>query len=280
MKSYIKDLADYRKAPFERNVTIRCPEDYVQKQIRHLTRNHKKTKAVQTIENGDIVVLSMESELPKFNRPMVPVTVGGNLFDTEFETQLPGHGVGETFTITVQEKPVSVTVKQADRIIFPQATDEMAEEYAAANEEFSEVRTVEEFKNRVIEKYLEEEKQKALFDAMDEVLSYVFTHSDWEFDEDEILEQIKGAHEGLRQSLEEEGKTPEALTEEELQVHYGVNSLEELDNMIRINAEQYIASQLFLLAVHQKNSVEEIDGYPWDFLQEFVEKNLNVTEER
>ncbi len=280
MKSYINVLADYREAPFERNVTVSCPEEYVKSQLKHLTRNSKKTEKVDTVENGDVVMLSLESELDKFNRPMIPLTVGGNLFDAEFEGQLAGHRVGETFTVSVQEKTVTVTVKQASRTVFPEPTDEMAAEYAKTHEDFKDVKTVEEYRSRVIEKYLEEQKKQAFYDALDAVLDYVLTHSDWEFDESELNERKENTMQEIKEQLKEENKALETLTEEELNFDFGISSLDEFDEMLTRSMEQSIAQELWLMAENKVESLDDFEGDPFEFLQTYVENNLNITEEK
>lgn len=281
MKSYINVLADYREAPFERSVTVSCPEEYVKSQLKHLTRNNKITEKVDTVESGDVAILSLESELDKFNRPMIPLTVGGNLFDAEFESQLAGHLVGETFTVSVQEKTVTVTIKQASRTVFPEATDEMAAEYAQTHEDFKDVKTVEEYRNRVIEKYLEEKKQEALYNAMDAILDYVLTHSDWEFDESEISEQKETAMKEIKEQLKEEyNKELEDFTEEELNSIFGISSLEEFDKELTSSMEQSIAQELWFAAENKVDSLDDFEGNPYDFLQKYVENNLNITEEK
>lgn len=280
MKSYINVLADYREAPFERNVTVSCPEEYVESQLKHLTRSNKKTEEVTVVENGDVVMLSLGSELDKFNRPMIPLTVGANLFDAEFEGQLAGHSVGEPFTVSVQEKSVTVTVKKASRTVFPEPTDEMAAEYAKTHEDFKDVKTVEEYRSRVIEKYLEEQKQKAFYNAMDAVLDYVLTHSDWEFDESELNERRENTIQEIKEQLKEENKSLETLTEEELNFNFGISSLDEFDEMLTRSMEQSIAQELWLTAENKVESLDDFEGNPFEFLQTYVENNLNITEEK
>jgi len=280
MKSYINTLADYREAPFEKNVTIRCPEEHIAAQMKHLTRGFKKSVPVQTLEKGDVAMLSLSSELEKFNRPMIPITVGGNLFDEEFEKALVGHSVGESFTVTVQDKPVAVTVKQASRTVFPEPTDEMAVAYAEKHDDFSGVKTVAEYREKVIRKYLDVQIQQAVFDGMDAVLNYVLTHSDWEFDQGEIDEQYKQAMDEIGEQLKENGKTFETLSEDEFYMNFGVKSLKEFENELTKSIEQNIASNLWIMKIHGVNSLDEIKEYPYAFLQEFVESDLNITEEK
>lgn len=279
MKSHINVLANYLEAPFERNITVSCPEEYIKSQLKHLTRNSKKTEAVETLEKGDVAVLSLESELDRFNRPILPLTVGKNLFDAELEGQLIGHCVGEKFTVKVQKNDVAVTIKQASRTVFPEPTDEMAAEYVKEHDEFSGVSTVEEYRRRIAEKYIEDEKQQAIYNAMDEILGYVLTHSDWEFDDSEIKEQKEIALAEIKEELKEENKELESLSKEELNSIFGVSSLEEFEEELTASIEQSIASELWFAAINNTDNLEEFEGNPYAFLQEYVESNLNITEE-
>jgi FKBP-type peptidyl-prolyl cis-trans isomerase (trigger factor) len=280
MKSTINTLADYREAPFQREVILRCPESYLQTQMRHLTRSKKHTEPVSQVEKGDVVLLSLQSDLPRFSRPVVPVTVGGNLFDAELEAQLIGHQAGETFSVAMQDAAVTVTILRADRTIFPEPTDEMVAAYAASHEGFEQVNTVAEYRDRVIQNYMAEERQRVLFDAMDQVLDYVLTHSDWNFDEEEVEARMAQAKAEINQDLQSKNKTLDTLTDEELRSSFGVGTHEELELEMRHAMERDIASELWLMSIHGKQSMEEIEGYPWDFMQDFVTQNLKITEEK
>lgn len=284
MKSYINTLADYREAPFEKEMVISCPQKHVEAQMKHLTRAYKKTQSVQTVESGDVTVLSLESEIEKFNKPTVFVTVGGGLFNAEFEEKLIGHSVGETFETSVDGKVVKVTVKQASRTVFPEPTDEMAAKYAAEHEDYSGITTVEEYRRKIVKEYIEEQRQSCYYKAMDDVLNYVLTNSDWEFDEEEIETSVSEEKTFIDQQLKEEGvgKTYAELSDEEISRTFGAPSREELEKMLRDGAEQRIAMALWLGTINgidTKNaSVDEIDG-DWGFLENFVKENITITEE-
>lgn len=288
MKSYINTLADYREVPFEKNVTISCPKEYVKSQLRHLTRNYKKTEAVEIVENGDVVVLALESSLEKFNRPMLPLTVGKNLFDEAFEAQLVGHSVGEKFTIKVQENDVAVTIKQASRTIFPQPTDEMASEYAKEHEEFADVKTVEDYCNCIVDKYIEDEKMNVIYGAMNNIIEYVLTHSDFEFDDEEFNTIVNEEKEYIKEELKQEiNKSINDLTEDELQNYFGISSIDEFDDFLQSGAEQRIATMLWIASINgvdTKNAslqeLEDNEVLSWDFLENFVNETIKITEVR
>ncbi len=281
MKSYIHTLADYREAPFEKNIYISCPEEYLQSQIRHVTRKYKRIEPVQKVQMGDTVVLSLKSSLEKYNRSCVPITIGGKLsFDPELEQQLCGHETHEVFPVQVQSQEVLVTILQANRTIFPEPTDAMVQEYAAANEEFQDVTTVEEYIRRRKNQYFEEERQKVVYQIMDEITGYVLTHSDWEFEEEELQEQLKQAKAEMQESLKEEGKSLETLTEAELQMYFGVDTSEEVEDVLRSGVEQNIAIDLWLQKENKTEDLDTMQGNPWDFLQSYVEESITIKEER
>lgn len=285
MKSYINILADYHKTPLEKDITIRCPEEHIQSQMRHLTRNHKKTEPVSVMQEGDVVVLALESENPKFNRPMIPINIGGGLFDAAFEAALIGHSTAEPFTVTVQSKTVKVTVKQATRTVFPEPTDEMAAAYAAEHDELKDISTVEEYRQRIVDDYMEEQHRQVFFKAMDDVLGYVLTHSDWMFDKEEITALIQEETGFINQQLREDHKEAlDYLSDDELSRYFGVASRKEMDKIIENGAEQRIATALWNAAVNgmeaEKASLEELENdADWSFLENFVKENLTIKEE-
>lgn len=279
MKSRINTLADYRETPLERNVVIRCPEEHIQAQLRHLTRPFKRTEPVQTLAKGDVAVLALESGLEKFNKPAVFVTVGGGLFDADFEEKLIGRGMGESFEVSVEGKPVAVTVKQASRTIFPEPTDEMAAAYAAEHEEFKDAKTVEAYRELVKTMYIKEKRIDTMVEAQDEMMRYVVTHSDFDFDEGEVAEVLAQMMESVEEELKGQKLMMEELTGQQVREIFGMDSLEELKAMMRSQSEIEVATNLWLMRVHGKDSVEEIEGYPFGFLDDYAHEIITFTEE-
>lgn len=287
MKSYINILADYRKTPFEKDVVIRCPEEHIQAQIKHLTRTGKKSEAVSIIEKGNVVVLSLESEMEKYNRPTVFITIGSGLFDSDFEQMLIGRNSGEAFELTVQGKTVHVTVKQATRTVFPAPTDEMALQYGREHDDFEGIKTVEDYRNRVVELYLEMQRENTIYGTMDKVIEYVLSNSDWEFDDDEIKDVVNEEKEYMEQEIRQENpeKTLNSLSEDEIQKFFGASSLEEIEEIITGGAEQRIATALWVASIKgidpQNVSLGELEEkLDWDFLEEFIKENIKIMEEK
>lgn len=285
MKSYINALADFRSAPFEKEVVIKCPDEYIDGQLKHLTRSGKKNEPASVLEKGDVAVLSLESELAKFNRPSVFITVGGGLFDKEFEETLIGRSVNETFETEKDGKAVKVTVKQAMRTVFPEPTDEMAKAYAESHDGFEGIKTVGDYCEKVKTDYIEDKRREIFYGVQDEIVQYVLTHSDWEFDEEELNTFISEEKSYINEELKAEEETLETVSAEKLRTMFGVESLEEFETFIKNAAEQQVAMTLWLAAVNgvDPKDVEfggDDERLNWDFLENYVKENLKITEEK
>lgn len=88
-------------------------KEYVDKELKFFRKKHGTTVDAgpdYVIEEGDIVMVKATSELPKFNRPMIPVSVGKGLFDKVVEEALLGLHLGEKKEITIEGKPVTLDV--------------------------------------------------------------------------------------------------------------------------------------------------------------------------
>lgn len=78
-------------------------------------------------EPGDTLTLHTVSELPKFNKERVTVSIGRGLYDKGLEAVLVGKKAGESCTVTVKDKPVTATILEIKRKTAPEPTDEMVE---------------------------------------------------------------------------------------------------------------------------------------------------------
>ncbi len=263
MKSKIKFLADYRQAEFPRDVDVRCPEKYYQKHLRVFTGSDKRTEPVCVLKKGDTAVLALISEMPRYNRPMVPVLVGNGLFDPELEAQLIGHAVGEPFAVQVQGTPVTVTVKQATRTVFPELTDEKVAEYAASQEGMENVKTVADFRRWVEAQYREETCREAVITGIRACFDYVLTNSQWELDEEEISQVTEMALDSVRGSKRFENA-----------------DLQKLEQNYRKWAQRDVATALWMAAVHgvdpTQATLEQINKLDRSFLETYVSSQLNL----
>lgn len=283
MKSYINTLADYKQAPIERVIDLTCPEDYIDKKIKAAAKAYKKNVPAEIIQKGDVAVIAMESTLPRYNKKSAFVTIGGGMLNAEFEAQLIGHKVGEVFTATAENTEVSVTIKSITRTVYPKLTDDMVKEFASHIDGMEDVFTVQQYIDYIVNEYKEETRQTEFYGKVNEIIEYVLTNSDWEFDDSEITELVSEQKAAIESELANEGKSLETLTQTELQGYYGVESVEEMDAMLKAYSEQSIASALFV-AFHtglDAKAVELGDEalYNYEFLEKYAESIIEYKED-
>lgn len=96
------------------------------------------------IAEGDVVILATQSDLPKFNKTSVSVTVGKHLYGKQVEDAVVGKSVGDTFHCEVDGHEVMVTVTGAKRKVFPEPTDQMAAEQGLEG-----ITTLQQYRNKV-----------------------------------------------------------------------------------------------------------------------------------
>lgn len=284
MKSYINSLADYKDFEFERKVTLSCPEEYMEKQLRRIVRANKTVENVPVIEKGDVAVIDLESSLERYNRTKLTLTVGSGLFDKELESQLIGKTVGETFELTVKDITVKVTVISGKRTVFPAPTDEAVKAYASTAPDMEGIETVAQFREHIKQLYYKEKKQDIIFGTMNEMQDYVLTHSDWEFDPGELKEMYSSMMDDMEQMAQEScNKSFAEMTDEEIARETDLPTKEALLDELQIQSERSVAALLFVAASHgmdtAKVDMEQAYELDWEFMQTYVEQSIQFTEE-
>lgn len=282
MKSKIQKLTDYKSILFEKHITLFCPPQHIVKEMRRLTLSHKRTEQVNCAAPGDVAVLSLQSALQKFNRENLVLTIGGNLFDKVFEEQLIGHKKGETFTVRVQNEPVTVSIASLTRSFYPDPTDEMVVARAKADSDLEGITTVSAYRAHVVRTYLEEQKQLAFGSALEKVYTGVLNTSDWDFAPEDLRRVREEYQREALEQLSSSGKTLEDLAPEDCQKYFQVPDRAELDVLIEEQAEETIAGILWLSHEYGVTPEEiERDGgekYNWDFLVDYIKNSLEFEE--
>lgn len=276
MRSGINKLVDYRNVPMEWEVTVSCPQEHIQKELRMAVRKHKTVVQVETVEKGAVVMLKLQSDCPRYNKAMVPVTVGSDLFDPALEKSCLGRKVGQTFCTETESGGVTVTVLKASRTLYPEPTDQMVEEYGRESEEYAGLTTVEAFVTKVRADYCDQLRDSAVYEKMNMLMDAVLEQSDWAFDPEDVSAMHSSSMQEIRVDLREQmGKTLEELSEKELTGYFGVRSLEELEQVIQADSERWIA--IILWCAHEQNrtpSLKDMETLDFKFVEDFVRSKI------
>ena len=156
-------------------------EESLQNDIKTTLFENRSFTEVTTVERGDVVVLSTESELSRFNKPEITLTVGLNLFNKEFEEKLLGRGVNEAFTVAVNGGEAAVVIKSCKRLSVPKLDDTFVKSLGIGN-----VETVSQYKEYLTGKYLNFYQENYVSWYAMQLFDEVCDKSDWYIDTEEF----------------------------------------------------------------------------------------------
>ncbi len=125
LRSQATDLYDISQVDLKPFLPAFTPdEERIQKDIRRQQSRHGKKLPCETLEAGDLVVLSCQSEVEKFCKKSISIPLGKGLFSRELEEKLVGLTVGRSYDLAVGQIPVTVQLESATRTVLPELTDE------------------------------------------------------------------------------------------------------------------------------------------------------------
>lgn len=277
MRSTVRHLTDYRTAPIEWKVSLRCPEDHLKKELRQVVRRYKQVMEAPALMAGDVAVLKLESDFPKFQKAAVPVTIGSGLFHRDLEQQCIGHRPGDCFRAQIEQGTVTVTVLKASRTQYPEPTDEMVARFCEESETYAGITTVADFLDKARKDWQEQTRVNSVYEKMNDLMEVVLTTSDWNFDRED-LRWLR--EQNLSQLQQEVGKPLETLTSEELMRQFGVSDMEGLMREIDAGSQRWIASILWCAAVAGRApSFDDMESLDFSFLENFVRNQIVYEEE-
>ena len=189
MKSYINKLVDYKSIKFDKNIKIKDYKDSAKKKLNRLVRDKKVSTEETSIQKGDVVYMEFSFEESKRNYENLPVTVGGELLDAEFEQTLIGKNKDEKGEGICLGEKVSYTIKSITRYHYPEVTDADVAAFTKDLEDMSEIKTVEAYIEYYKTQEEEAQKMSAIYDTMQTIYEGVLSTSDFEFD-DELIYKL------------------------------------------------------------------------------------------
>lgn len=182
-------------------------DKYFQEEMRFLSKKHGTTQDApegHAIEVGDILMIKVQSALPKFNKPMIPVSVGKKLYDERVERALIGMKVGETKDITLDGEKVSIEVLKAKTKTEPEITWEMVKDDIQVD--YPDAGSIEEFKQMLSEEIIEMLQQDHFLDKVYEDISeQILEKMDITVDQAELDAYLEQANEHTALDAAEEG---------------------------------------------------------------------------
>ncbi len=212
LKSKVTKVYDYKQTDIRKYIPDYTPDEaQLEKDIARVLKSHGEKVSPDTVEEGDMVTLSLESEAEKYNKSGLVVMVGKGLYSRELEKKLIGLEKSVPFTVTADGKEVRGTVEQIRRTIIPELTDENVAAFGMDG-----IMTVEDLKSYCVDRQLD----RMLDDSEDmEMASAVLwqnlsENSEFVLDEGEVARAMELA-EAKRVDLESQKPVFETKEEEE-----------------------------------------------------------------
>lgn len=174
LKSKVTELYDYAAldvSEFIPEFTVN--EDKLEKDIQRQLAVRGTQVEADVVFGGDVVEISSESEMAKFNKPSVMINVGKGLFDKVLETALVGMKKGEKKKVAVAggKTSANITVKRVIHTQLPKLSEP----------ELKEIRK--ECINRQIDRLIDEDEDADMASAM--LCQKVAENSEFVFDDAE-----------------------------------------------------------------------------------------------
>lgn len=96
---------------------------------------------------GDTATIKVASNMPRYNKEKVTVTLGRGLYNKELEEELISHRVGDAISVSIQGEPVTAGILELKRKQVPEPTDEMVMALQAKTDDGKPISTVKEYED-------------------------------------------------------------------------------------------------------------------------------------
>lgn len=219
-------------------IPFEVDEETLAESLLFVRKKYARLEPVRVVEKGDFAVLSCKSEKAKFQKDAVSVCVGKNLYSKELEEKLIGLSAGETVEVEVDSTVVTVAVKNIQRSVLPDITDDFV------NSTFETLTTVSELKEWYINEQLKEHIKILASQAAEAITAEVIAQSDICLDEEERLAARKSGEEVLRAHWRFNGVELDSLTDEEAAEMFGYPSVSAYINWFADLSERDICTAM------------------------------------
>lgn len=254
LKSRLIKEFDFREADVSgEDFTYEIDKEFIEKEILRIRKKNKVLHEVEEVKKGDIVVCSLKSINPKFNKENVSISAGLGLFKKEIELALIAMKKGESRAIDADNESVIIDVINVKRSVMPELTDEMVQNEKIDN--ITNVKSLMEY----LEKLYKAEKNKAIdnnsYKLIENVINQVISKSKFDINEEDIQYLSELEIHKARVFCELEGLTLEKMTPEDFNGKIPVKSYDEFLKMVNGLSKH----QITVLLLGLKNA--EKDGY-------------------
>lgn len=240
-------------------------EKVIQTALNRLVNKHISWSEGEAAKAGDVVTCSMESNLEKFNRQNMQLTLGIGLFDKEVEKALVGAKAGEKIDLLKDGEKVEIQVLSVRNKYVPQLTDEMVQELALPG-----VDTVEGYRQHLVEAQKKEQYNDDSYEAYRYVIRTVLERSDIVIKEADWQQDVNWQLHKTRTYCVDEGLVLEEMKDSDWDGKVPVKSYFEFVAMLQKSAWESVAMMVLGYEEAQKQGYAPSQQEYETFLDEMV----------
>ena len=220
---------DINKYRFKINVD----EEKIKGEMNRLINRELKWVEIQEVSEGDIVVCKITSNLSKFNKENINISIGSGLYDSTLEKALIGAKVGETKSIQVDGEEILALLKSVRHKVIPEISDEMVKSLGIEG-----VNTIEDYRNYLISVQKEEQINNISYELHKCIKEEMFKNSKFDLYEEDFKKICDLELERCAALAAKEGLDIKTMKEEDFNIRIPVKSYAELVELTSENSRE------------------------------------------
>jgi FKBP-type peptidyl-prolyl cis-trans isomerase (trigger factor) len=275
MESKVISIYDYHNidlSPYAKEFVVN--ERAIQDEISNIQNKGSKWEAGSTVCKSDIVVCSLKSENPKFNKEKIKIVAGSGMFNSELENKLVGIAKGENKSITINDEPVCVEINDIMHRVVAPFDDE-----TAASLGIEGVKTTADFHDHLSNQQKKEFIEKIEYPAIQFAVNEMLTKSDVVVKKQEWKAAIDMELSKYKALCSLEGLVLEEMKDKDFDGKIPVKSYYELMAMVQLNNWDTVSEYLIGKAYAERKGYCPNEEDYEKYIKEYMEFWHNTDEE-
>ncbi len=272
IKSKMLSMADYTSV----DLTEHLPKFYLDRNkleadIKRVQYANGTKLEADTVEKGDLVLISCKSEHPHYQKDDIYLIVGKNLYSAEFEEKLVGLSKAEN-QIIVENSDVTVDIKSIVRTTIPALTDENVKMWGLDGVDTAEgLRRY--YFNRQVDAFRDEDEDADMVFTI--LCNEVTNNSTFECDEEEL--------QAIKKIVDLPMQKAKIYRDELLAAGEELDENWDLDALVKSMTEQTLkAAAIGYTLLKEQDSLLTLDDYSNELKKraEFMQQSVDETAQR
>ena len=250
------DISDYK-------IEFKYDEAKIERELARLANHNAIWTTGKPVAKGDVVVCSMSSEIPKFERDKISFTVGTKLFDKDVENAIINKNIGDIFSVDKNGQEIKVELLEVRNKEIKLVNDEMVCSLGIEN-----VKSVEEYKVYLKEQQFNEFFKDKIYEPLNYIVETVLKNSDILLKQEDWQKYVDYRLAHLNGLAGFEGLELKTMTEQDFQGRIPVKSYDGFLAMLQKDAWKTCYVSLLGRALAEENGYVITDNQYNNFLEE------------